>query len=75
MLAGDIIRPPGPLYKSVVGVFSGRLDEGLRQIEKVLPLGAGLTVVGELSQVPSYGMQMKGAVSVNGMAFVIGPCR
>lgn len=63
------------MYKSVVGVLSGRMDEGMRQVERVLPLGASLTVVGELSQVAAYGLQMKGAVTVNGMAFVIGPSK
>ena len=58
-----------------MGALSGRIDEGMRQVERVLPLGASLTVVGELSKVAAYGLQMQGAVTVNGMAVVIGPSK
>ncbi|KAK9826649.1 hypothetical protein WJX74_007826 [Apatococcus lobatus] len=73
--AGKVFRPASTLYKSVVAALGNRLDEGIEQVERVLPLGASLTVVGELSQVAAYGLQMKGAVTVNGMAFVIGPSK
>ncbi len=70
-----MFRPASTLYKSVVAALGNRLDEGIEQVERVLPLGASLTVVGELSQVAAYGLQMKGAVAINGMAFVVGPSK
>lgn len=73
--AGSIVRPASSLYKSVMGALSGRMEEGMQQVERVLPLGASLTVVGELSQVAAFGLQMKGAVTISGMAFVIGPSK
>lgn len=74
-VAGTIVRPATSLYKEVMGALKGRMEEGMQHVERVLPLGASLTVVGELSQVAAFGLQMKGAVTINGMAFVIGPSK
>ena len=61
--------------KEVIGTLSGKLDQGMRHVERVLPLGASLTVVGELSKIASYGLNKQGGVTVNGMTFVIGPSK